>query len=70
MTVELDNVIENLNGEIIHLEIYNDDGDTGVYISTDSSSGCDYKVHSVQEVAEWVKHYLMNYYADNKSGDE
>ena len=43
MTVELDNVIKNLNGEIIHLEIYNDDGDTGVYISTDSSSGCDYK---------------------------
>ena len=64
MTVELDNVIKNLNGEVIHLEIFEEDGVPNVYLSTDSDSGCGYTVQSIQDVADMVKHYLNNYSED------
>lgn len=60
MTVELDNVIKNLNGNALIIELE----DNNVYIGTDNTSGCEYKVQSVQEVGEFVTHYLMTYFAD------
>ena len=64
MTEELDNVIKNLNKYDLTIELYNDDGETGMYIETENSTGADYKVQSVQDVGESVVHYLLNYFTD------
>lgn len=64
MTVELDNVIKNLNGNALIIELEDDNGDQNVYIGTDNTSGCGYKIQSVQEIGEFVNHYLMTYFAD------
>ena len=64
MTVELDNVIKNLNGYDLTIELYNDDGDTGMYIETENSTGAEYKIQSVQDVGEFVVHYLNTYFTD------
>ena len=64
MTVELDNVIKNLNKFDITIELYNDDGETGMYIETENSTGAEYKIQSVQDVGEFVVHYLMTYFTD------
>lgn len=64
MTVELDNVIKNLKGKPLTLEIYDEDGNGQLYIGTENGSGAEYKVQSVEDVADFVKHYLLNYYAD------
>lgn len=65
MTVELDNVIKNLKGQVINLEVYQDGDNSAIYLSTDGNvtSGCEYKVQSLQDVADFVKSYLTNYYS-------
>jgi hypothetical protein len=64
MTVELDNVITNLQDGQIELELCSDeDGNAWVYIGTNSGSGAEYKVQSIQDVADMLKFYLTNYYS-------
>ena len=70
MTVELDNVIKNLKDSPLTIEIFEEDGDTGMYIETENGSGAEYKVQSVQEVGEFVVHYLLNYYSDEVEDEE
>lgn len=64
MTKELDNVIKNLKGKTLTIELEDDDGDTNVYIGTDNTSGTSYKIQSVQDVGEFVVHYLNTYFTD------
>ena len=64
MTVELDEVIKNLKGRELRIEIEDDNGDTNVYIGTDNTSGTSYKIQSVQDVGEFVVHYLNTYFTD------
>ena len=63
MTVELDNVVKNLKGNIT-IELEDEDGIISMYIQGTGDSGASYQVQSVQDVAEFVQHYLMNYYTD------
>ena len=63
MTVELDNVVKNLKGNIT-IELEDEDGIVSMYIHGTGDSGASYQVQSVQDVAEFVQHYLLNYYAD------
>lgn len=64
MTVELDNVIKNLNGRSLEIEFEVDGDVIDMYIGTDNVSGCGYKIQSVQDIAENVQHYLLNYFTD------
>ena len=66
MTVELDNVIKNLNGKVLTLELFDEDGEQHLYLGTDSSSGAEYKVQSLQDVSEMLIYYLKNYYMDDE----
>ena len=63
MTVELDNVVKNLKGNVT-VELEDEDGIVSMYIQGTGDSGARYQVQSVQDVADFVKHYLMNYYTD------
>ena len=63
MTVELDNVVKNLKGNVT-IELEDEDGIVNMYIQGTGDSGASYQVQSVQDVAEFVQHYLLNYYAD------
>ena len=64
MTVELDNVIKNLDGRSLEIEFEVDGDVIDMYIGTDNASGCGYRIQSVQDIAENVQHYLMNYFTD------
>ena len=70
MTVELDNVIKNLKNSPLTLEIFEEDGSTEIYIGTENGSGAGYKVQSVQDVGEFVTHYLLNYYSDEVEDED
>lgn len=61
MTLELDRITENLNGDIITLELFKEDDTVGLYIATSNSSGCEYTVQSVQDVLDRVQQYLYGY---------
>ena len=63
MTVELDNVDKNLKGNVT-IELEDEDGIVSMYIQGTGDSGASYQVQSVEDVADFVKHYLLNYYAD------
>jgi hypothetical protein len=64
MTVELDNIVKNLKGSSLTIELEQDGDETEMYISTEFSSGAGYTVRSVQDIGEFVQHYLLNYYTD------
>lgn len=63
MTVELDNVVKNLKGNIT-IELEDEDGIVSMYIQGTGDSGASYQVQSVWDVADFVRHYLLNYYAE------
>ena len=69
MTVELDNVVKNLKGGNLTIELEDEDGIVSMYIEGEGDSGASYQVQSVQDIAEFVQHYLMNYYADELDED-
>ena len=64
MTIELDKVIENLPEGIFTVELYEDGETYWANISTEDSTGAEYKIQSVQDLADSVKYYLLNYYTD------
>lgn len=66
MTVELDRIINNLNGQEIHIELFNEGGKPQIYIGTDSLNGWVYSINSIDEVCEVIKFYLNNYYVDKQ----
>ena len=64
MTVELDQVVKNLKNKSLTVELEDDNGTIGVYIQADGDSGAGYQVTSVQDIGEFLTHYLMNYFTD------
>ena len=61
MTLELDRIIKNLNGNAITIELFKEDDTVGLYIGADNSSGCEYTVQSIQDVLCQVQQYLYSY---------
>lgn len=62
MTVELDNIIKNLNGKEIKIELFNETGDNPeLYISSTNDTGIGYNVQSVQDVLDCIKYYLFDF---------
>lgn len=73
MTLELDEVIKNLNNATpngLTLEIYDEDGQPHLYIGTDSCSGAEYPIQSVAEIGEMVVYYLLNYFTGLDESEE
>lgn len=70
MTVELDNVIKNLRGALISIELTNEDDYYEMYIETENGTGSSYDIQSIEDIGDMVKHYLFTYYADENSEDE
>lgn len=62
MTVELDNIIRNLNGKEIKIELFNETGDSPeLYISSTNDTGVGYTIQSVQDVLDYIKYYLLKF---------
>lgn len=62
MTVELDNIIKNLNDKEITIELFNETGDNPeLYISSTNDTGIEYDVQSVQDVLDYIKCYLLTF---------
>lgn len=65
MTVELDNIIKNLNGKEIKIELFNETGDSPeLYISNTNDTGIGYAVQSIQDVLDYIKYYLLKFEED------
>lgn len=65
MTVELDNIIKNLNGKEIKIELFNETGDSPeLYISSTNDTGIGYDVQSIQDVLDYIKYYLLKFEED------
>ena len=65
MTVELDNIIKNLNGKEIKIELSNETADRPeLYISSTNDTGIGYAVQSVQDVLDYIKYYLLKFDED------
>lgn len=66
MTVELDNIIKNINGSTIYLELLNDDGVPTLFLSSDKFRlGDGYPVQSIQDVLDTIKYYLNKNYSED-----
>lgn len=62
MTVELDNIIKNLNGQEITIELLDETGDCPeLYISSTNELVTGHPVQSVQDVLDYVKYYLLKF---------
>ena len=63
MTVELDNMIKNIKGTTIYLELLNDHGIPTVFLSNDKFKlGDGYPVQSIQDVLDTIRYYLDKNY--------
>ena len=72
MTVELDNIVKNLNGRELVIELLKEDEDSPVelYIGTDSSSGCVYPIYTVEDISETIHYYINSYLSSEDSDDD
>lgn len=62
MTIELDNIIKNLNGKEIKIELFNETGDSPkLYIGSDNDTGIEYDIQSVKDVLDYIKYYLLKF---------
>lgn len=61
MTLKLDRITKNLSGNIISIELYQEDDMLKLFISDNNSSGCKYTIQSVQDVTDRVCQYLYSY---------
>lgn len=70
MTIELDNVIKNLGGTLISIELTSEDDYYEMYIETENGTGSSYDIQSVEDIGDMVKHYLLTYYADDEDSED
>ena len=64
MTKELDKLMENIQNKELLIEPYTEDDTYWVHIKSMNTTGIEYKIQSVQDLADSVKHYLLNYCTD------
>lgn len=64
MDKQLKEVMVNLKNMPINAEIYTRGDRAYVYFLTESGSGAEYKVESIQDVADEFSFYLKNYYTE------
>lgn len=42
------------------VEVYREDGQHFIFIEDDNSTGCEYEVTTIEDVAECIKDYIKN----------
>lgn len=58
MTVELDKLIKTLKGRQIRIELYKEGENSMMFIDAETSTGCEYKVQSLEDVVEIFKGFI------------
>lgn len=61
MTVELDKLVKAIGTKEITLELEQDGDITTLYIGSHNNSGCEYTIHSIQDISESLLHFLNTF---------
>lgn len=60
MAKTLKDILNDLHGEPITIELYNENDKTYLYVGTDNSSGAKYEVKTLSDVTKSLEQYLTD----------